>query len=126
MEFNVDCDADIILGYDWLRAQELNFFCDTNAVCLCAERGCMSGRRVHLDLTLDAPASPATRLSPIEARAILGTVGLGEVATAAWAEATLGRGQGGIGGGAQARGAGRGARGPGIEERERGRRQRGG
>ena len=50
-------------------------------VCLCAERGCTSGRRVRLDLTLDVPTSPATRLSPAEARALLGAVGLGEVPT---------------------------------------------
>ena len=44
------------------------------------ERGRTS---VRLDLTLDVPASPATRLSPAEASALvaalLGTVGLGEV-----------------------------------------------
>ena len=44
---------------------------------ICAERGCASGRRVRLDLTLDGPASPATRLSLAEARAVLGAVGLG-------------------------------------------------
>ena len=81
MEFDVDCDADIILGYDWLRAHDLNFLYESNAVCLCAECGCTSGRRVRLDLTLDAPASPATRLSPAEARTLLGTAGLGEVPT---------------------------------------------
>ena len=50
-------------------------------VCLCAERGCTSGSRVRLDLTLDVPTSPATRLSPAEARALLSAVGLGEVPT---------------------------------------------
>ena len=114
VEFDVDCDAGIILGYDWLRAHDLNFLYESDAVCFCAERGCTSGRRVRLDLTLDAPSAPATRFSPAEARALLGTVGLGEVptlgrpslwappagrrsavaalaaaATAAWAEDTL-------------------------------------
>ena len=114
VEFEVDCDADLILGYDWLRAHDLAFLYDSDEVCLCAERGCTSGRRVRLDLTLDAPTSPATRLSPAEARVLLGAVGLGEVptlgrpslwhptggrpatvaafaaaATAAWAEDTL-------------------------------------
>ena len=62
-----------------LRAHDLSFLYDSNEVCLCAERGCTSARRVRLDLTLDAPASPATRLSPAEVPALLGTVGLGEV-----------------------------------------------
>ena len=59
IEFDVDCDADIILGYDWLRSHGLAFLYETNEVCLCAERGCTSGRRVRIDLTLDGPASPA-------------------------------------------------------------------
>ena len=81
VEFEVDCDADLILGYDWLRAHDLAFLYDSNEVCLCAESGCTSGRRVRLDLTLDTPSAPATRLSPAEARALLGSVGLGEVPT---------------------------------------------
>ena len=81
VEFDVDCDADLILGYDWLRAHGLAFLYDSDEVCLCAERGCTSGRRVRLDLTLDTPASPATRLSPSEAHALLGLVGLGEAPT---------------------------------------------
>ena len=81
VEFEVDCDADLILGYDWLRAHDLAFLYDSDEVCLCAERGCTSDRSVRLDLTLDVSASPATRLSPAEARALLGAVGLGEVPT---------------------------------------------
>ena len=81
VENDVDCEADIILGYDWLRAHDLALLYDSDAVCLCAERGCTSGSRVRLDLTLDAAASPATRLSPAEACALLSTVGLGEVPT---------------------------------------------
>ena len=81
MEYALNCDADIILGYDWLRAHDLAFLYDSDEVCLCAERGCTSGRRVRLDLTLDVAASPATRLSPAEARALLSTVGLGAVPT---------------------------------------------
>jgi hypothetical protein len=75
--WSLDCDATLILGYDWLRAHGLTFLYDSDKVCLCAERGCTSGHRVRLDLTLDAPASPATRHSPAEARALLGAVGLG-------------------------------------------------
>jgi hypothetical protein len=84
LEFDVDCDADIILGYDWLRAHNLAFLYDSDEVCLCAERGCTSDRSVRLDLTLNAPASPATSLSTSEANALLGLVGLG-------ADPTLGR-----------------------------------
>ena len=42
--FDVDCDADVILGYDWLRAHDLTFLYDENQVCFCAERGCLSCR----------------------------------------------------------------------------------
>ena len=70
MKFDVDCDADIILGYN----SDLNFLHDSDVVCLRAD-GCTLGRRVRLDLALDAPVSPATRLSPAEDRAQLGTVG---------------------------------------------------
>ncbi len=81
MEFDVDCDQDLILGYDWLREHCLAFLYDSDEVCLCAERGCTSGRLVHLELTLEAPASPATRLSQAEAQALLGLVGLDEALT---------------------------------------------
>ena len=70
VKFDVDCDADIILGYN----SDLNFLHDSDVVCLRAD-GCTLGRRVRLDLALDAPVSPATRLSPAEDRAQLGTVG---------------------------------------------------
>ena len=60
VEFDVDCDADLILGYDWLRAHDLAFLYSSDEVCLCAERGCTSGRRVRLDLTLNVPTSTAT------------------------------------------------------------------
>ena len=80
-------NADIILGCDWLRAHDLNNLYDSDAICLCVERGCTSDRRVRVrpDLTLDdsdsEPASPATALSPAEARALPGTVRPGEVPT---------------------------------------------
>jgi hypothetical protein len=72
----VDCDADLILGYDWLRAHDLAFLYASDAVCLCAERGCTSGRRVRLDLVSAAPASPALRLSPADATALLRDAGI--------------------------------------------------
>ena len=34
VEFDVDCDADIILGYDWLCAHDLNFLHESDAVYL--------------------------------------------------------------------------------------------
>jgi hypothetical protein len=63
VDFDVDCNVDIILSYDWLRAHGLTFLYDADEVCFCAERGCTSGRSVRLDLTLAAQTSPATRLS---------------------------------------------------------------
>jgi hypothetical protein len=71
VEFDVDCDADLILGYDWLRAHNLAFLYASDAVCLCAERGCTSGRSIRLDLVSAAPTSPALRLSPADATALL-------------------------------------------------------
>ena len=53
-EFNKDCDAEIFLGYYWLRAQDLNFLCDSASAA--AHRAAES-------------PSPATLLSPTEARA---------------------------------------------------------
>ena len=64
---SVEFDVDTILGYDRLRAHGFNFLYDeSDAVCLCAERGCTSGRRYRLNLTFDAPASPALCRSPAE------------------------------------------------------------
>ena len=40
---DVDCDEDLILGQDWLRAHDLAFLYDSDAVCLCAERGYPEG-----------------------------------------------------------------------------------
>ncbi len=77
----MDCYADLILGYNWLCTHNLASLYDLNEVCLCAENGSTSGRRIRLDLVLDAPTSSATRLSPAEAHALLGAVGLGDVPT---------------------------------------------
>ncbi len=86
VELDVDCNADLILIYDWLRSHYLIHHYSSNEVCLCTDRGCTSGRRVRLDLTLDVPTPPTTRPlrlspAPAEARAFLGAVGLGEVPT---------------------------------------------
>jgi hypothetical protein len=81
VECDVGCDADIILGHDWLHAHGLTFLYDADEVCFCAELGYTSGRRVRLDLTLAAPTSPATRLSATEAQALLGLVSLGAAPT---------------------------------------------
>jgi hypothetical protein len=75
----MDCNADIILGYDWLRAHDLAFIHEEDQVCLCAERGCASGRRVRLDLALAGPSSSASRLTAMEARALRGAMGFGPV-----------------------------------------------
>jgi hypothetical protein len=76
VEFDVDCDEDLILGQDWLRAHDLAFLYDSDAVCLCAERGCASGRHIRLDLASAAPVSPALCLSPADAMVLLRDAGL--------------------------------------------------
>jgi hypothetical protein len=79
----VDCDADIILRYGWLRAHDLTFLYKKDQVCLCAERGCTraSGRSVHwhLDLTLAGSSSAASHLTAMEARALLDAADFGPV-----------------------------------------------
>jgi hypothetical protein len=76
--FDVDCDADVILGYDWLRAHDLTFLYDENQVCFCAERGCLSGRRVRADLVLPGASSPdaASLLRGNQLLQLLGATGL--------------------------------------------------
>jgi hypothetical protein len=81
VEFDVACDADLILGYDWLRAHDLAFVYDTDQVCVCAQCHCTSGQRVRLDLTLDQQQSPPTRLTTADLRQLLGAVGLGPAPT---------------------------------------------
>ncbi len=92
VEFDVDCYADIILGYDWLLAHDLAFIYDTDQACFCAERCCVSGLRVRLDLMLDRLVTPALPLSAADLRALLGSAGLGPVPTLGrpshWAPAT--------------------------------------
>jgi hypothetical protein len=55
VEFDVDCDTDLILGYNWLRAHDLAFLYASDAICLCSELGCTSGHRVRLDLLYGLP-----------------------------------------------------------------------
>ena len=76
--FDVDCDADVILGYDWLRAHDLTFLYDENQVCFCAEHGCLSGRRVRADLVLPGASSPdaASLLRGNQLLQLLGATGL--------------------------------------------------
>ena len=54
--FGVDCDADLILGYSWLRAHGLAFLYESDQVCICAEAGCSSGLTVRLDLVRPSSA----------------------------------------------------------------------
>ena len=61
--FDVDCDANLILGYDLQHAHDLAFLYDTDEVCFCAVRHCTSGRRVRLDLTLDKQQASPSRLT---------------------------------------------------------------
>ena len=43
--FDLDCDADVILGFSWLRSHGLTFVYEDSQVCLCAEAGCTSPSR---------------------------------------------------------------------------------
>ncbi len=54
---------------------------DANQACLCAERGCVSGRCVQLDLTLYQPAPLASPLLAADLRALLSSAGVGPVPT---------------------------------------------
>ena len=76
--FDVDCDADVILGFDWLRAHDLTFLYDENQVCFCAERGCLSGRRIRADLIRPGASSPdaASLLRSNQLLQLLGVTGL--------------------------------------------------
>ena len=76
--FDVDCDADVILGFDWLRAHDLTFLYDENQVCFCAERGGLSGRRIRADLILPGASSPdaASLLRGNQLLQLLGVTGL--------------------------------------------------
>jgi hypothetical protein len=85
VEFNVDCDADIILATDSLattgcgRTTSPSSTRRTRVACANLERGCTSGRRMRLDLTLAGSSSTASRLTAIEAGALLGSAGFGPV-----------------------------------------------
>ncbi len=44
VDFDVDCNANIILGYDWLRAHDLAFLYDTDQACfLPSAAACLVG-----------------------------------------------------------------------------------
>ncbi len=41
VEFDVDCDADLILSYDWLRAHDLAFLHDKLLRSISKKSGCL-------------------------------------------------------------------------------------
>jgi hypothetical protein len=55
--FDLDCDADVILGFPRLRSTCLIVVYEGSQVCFCAEDGCTSGLGVRMDL---AQASATT------------------------------------------------------------------
>ena len=83
--YDVDCDADLILGYRWLRAHNLAFLYETDEVTLSSARGDSSGRRIRLDVVRPGPPGPPPRGAPspllprAELARMLGSVGLGPV-----------------------------------------------
>ena len=72
MEYDADCDADLILGYDCART--------ASPSCTTPTR-CASARSATALRAAGSAASPATRLSLAEARELLGAVGLGPAST---------------------------------------------
>jgi hypothetical protein len=68
--FDLDCDADVILGFPWLRSHGLAFVYEDSQICFCAEAGCTSGRRVRMDLA-QASATPAEASSVLRGPALL-------------------------------------------------------
>ena len=71
--FDVACEADLILGYGWLRSHDLQFLYASSAISICADRDCVSGRRVCLDLLdpLSVPSLPSS-ISVAELHRMLG------------------------------------------------------
>ena len=98
--YDVDCDADLILGYTWLRSHDLAFLYEADQICFCAERGCTSGRRIRLDVVRPEQRPPAAGTSPILKRGelfrMLSEVGLGPVSPLSrpyqWSPPTAARG----------------------------------
>ncbi len=68
--FDLDCDADDILVFPWLRSHGLAFVYEYSQVCFCTEAGCTSGRRVRMDLA-QASATPAESSSVLRGPALL-------------------------------------------------------
>ena len=73
VEYDVGCDADIILGHDSCAR--------TTTPSSTSQMRLHFGQRVRLNLMLDVAASPATPAKSAEARVLLCTVGLGAVPT---------------------------------------------
>ncbi len=70
MEFNVDYDTDINLGYDWLQAHYLGFLYDTDQPA--SVQSAAAGQvGVCLDLTLVQQVVPALPLSVADLHALL-------------------------------------------------------
>ncbi len=67
---NLACDADVILGFPWLRSHCLAFFYEDSQVCFCAEAGRTSDRRVRMYLT-QASATPADTSAVLRGAALL-------------------------------------------------------
>ena len=64
MEYDVDCDADIILGYDWPRAHDSAFLCHSDAVSGCSSSSALPTTTVNKLIRpgFSALAAPLTAL----------------------------------------------------------------
>ena len=75
--FSVWCGADIILGYYWLKAHDLQFLYDDSQISVCPA-GDRSGKRVLADLATaayPAAAAAASLTRPNEVLSLLAALG---------------------------------------------------
>ena len=75
--FSVGCGANIILGYDWLKAHDLQFLYDDSQISV-RPAGDRSGKRVRADLATaadPAAAAAASLMRPNEVRSLLAALG---------------------------------------------------
>ena len=100
--FSVYCGADVILGYDWLKAHYLQFLYDDSQISV-RPAGDLSGRLVRADLATaadPAAAAAASLMLPNEVRSLLAALGwdtmplLGSPLAVAGASGEEGRGSG--------------------------------
>ena len=76
--FSVCCGADIILGYNWLKAHDLQFLYDDSQISVCPA-GDRSGKWVWADLATAADPAAAAAASLMQPNKVIvvGSPGMG-------------------------------------------------